>query len=105
MTTFFAFTAAHAQVHSSFDSAVNVFNNNIHHLAGKNKVWQLVNSNAVTRVNDNCVVQLQQPTLQFQYNVNNMEVYQATPDNIYIVKPDPTISLPMPVAGAPASGQ
>ena len=92
-------TALHAQLHSEFDSSVNIFRNKINLTAVKNNFQKLQYLDQPSQpVNDNFVVHLQQPVLRFQYNVNNMNVYQATPDNIYMIKPDNTIAFNMPVA-------
>jgi len=91
-----------AQLHSDFDSAINIFNNKINHNADKNNFPKLVNVDYPSQeLHSDFVVQLQRPVLRFQYKVNDMDIYQATPDNLYTVKPDSTISFNMPVADIP----
>ena len=44
------------------------------------------------------VLSLPKPTLTFVGNLNHSNIYQATPDKMYIIKPDSTFKSNMPIA-------
>jgi len=44
------------------------------------------------------VLKLAQPELVFVENINHSNIYQSSPDNMFIIKPDSTILFNMPVA-------
>jgi len=47
--------------------------------------------------NNNFVVQIPKPVLTYKGNTNGFDIYQATPDNIFVIKPDSTTAFNMPV--------
>jgi hypothetical protein len=47
--------------------------------------------------NNNSVVQIPKPVLTYKGNTNGFDVYQATPDNMFLIKPDSTTAFNMPV--------
>jgi hypothetical protein len=94
--------ALNAQLKSAFDSATKVYrnkitsNNNFNH----NIFFNLQNNILEYQpIEDNSVLKLPEPELLFEENIDGFNIYKATPDNIYIAKPDGSISFSMPVAG------
>jgi len=85
-----------AQFRSDFDSAIHVFKNKINHAADKINFQRLIYADQKS-IPDDCIVWLQQPLLSFQNNVNNRDIFLATPDNMYMIRPDSTLSFNMPV--------
>jgi hypothetical protein len=47
---------------------------------------------------DNFVLKLPVPKLSYKENANSFDIYQATPDQMFVIKPDSTIHFNMPVA-------
>ena len=48
------------------------------------------------------VLKLPTPKLTYVTNSNGFDIYHATPDNMFIAKPDDTIAFNIPVAGKAA---
>ena len=46
---------------------------------------------------DNSVLKIPKPELTYKSNSNGFDIYQSTPDNMYLIKPDSTIAFNMPV--------
>ena len=93
-----SYFSANAQLHPDFDSTINVFKKKLNQPTRKIDLQPLVHADQNNALNNDFVVYLPQPLLQFQHNVNGIDIFQATPDNIYVVKPDNTVSFSMPVA-------
>lgn len=47
---------------------------------------------------DPSVFKLREPELTFVRNYNHSNIYQSTPDNMFIIKPDSSLIFNMPVA-------
>jgi hypothetical protein len=47
---------------------------------------------------DPSVLKLPEPELAFVRKYNHSNIYQSTPDNMFIIKPDSTLTFNMPVA-------
>ncbi len=45
---------------------------------------------------NNDILKLPTPKLTYKGNGNHFDIYTATPDNVYIIKPDSTIRFNMP---------
>ena len=45
---------------------------------------------------NNDVLKLRIPKLTYKHNSNHFDIYTATPDNMYVIKPDSTIRFNMP---------
>lgn len=48
---------------------------------------------------DSSVLKIASPNLTYLYNQNHVDVYEATPDNMKVIKPDSSNHFTMPVAG------
>jgi hypothetical protein len=48
---------------------------------------------------DNSVLKLPAPKLIYTGKSTGFDIYKATPDNMFVAKPDDTIAFNMPVAG------
>lgn len=46
---------------------------------------------------DNSVLKIPSLQLTYKENTNGFDIYQATPDNMYLIKPDSTVAFNMPV--------
>jgi hypothetical protein len=55
-------------------------------------------STLITRLNyDNSVLKIPRPLLTYRGNTNFFNIYQSTPDNMFVIKPDSTIVFNMPI--------
>ncbi|HEX5152262.1 MAG TPA: hypothetical protein VFW07_12500 [Parafilimonas sp.] len=93
-------TGLKAQIHDNFDSSINVLKSKINH--NDFKSFQRFSGTGLEfqSINDKIVLKLPKPVLKFQYNANQFDVYNATPDNMFVIKPDNTVIFNMPIAGA-----
>ena len=48
---------------------------------------------------DTSVLKIPNPKLTWIDNHNHFDIYQATPDNMYVIKPDSTKHFNMPIIG------
>jgi hypothetical protein len=46
---------------------------------------------------DKSILKIPAPLLTYKGNTNGFDIYQSTPDNMYLIKPDSTIAFNMPV--------
>ena len=71
-----------------------------HHLNPDNykKIFFHNNDNAII-INDynNSVLKIPTPILTYKGNTNGFDIYQSTPDNMYLIKPDSSVAFNMPV--------
>ncbi len=100
-------TAANAKAQSNFhaDSLTlyhhNLNQNNTFLESQKSVLSQQDNpiTNPQQLNTDNSVLKLPASKLTYTANSNSFDIYQATPDNMFVVKPDATVVFNMPVAG------
>jgi hypothetical protein len=103
---FFAFVIAanaKAQTNIHADSLTlyhHNFNHNYTFLESQKTDWPQQNNVVIN--SDNSVMKLPAPKLTYVTNSNGFDIYHATPDNMFIAKPDDTIAFNIPVAGKAA---
>jgi hypothetical protein len=90
----------HAQLNRSKDSALLSNQFFFNHINGFQKNDNPITFNFKKNIKpiDPCVLQLAQPKLAFVENINHSNIYQSSPDNMFIIKPDSTFLFSMPVA-------
>ena len=92
-----------AQSNRFNDSAFYSFPNNYYF----NKIEGFQQNNSIIpnitfkrnlKINDTFVINLTPPALTYIGKAKHLNLYKATPDNMYVLKPDSTFILNMPVA-------
>ncbi len=89
----------HAQSNISTDSAFSLLQNNRYFLNHTNTLQQKNNLKfpniyfEKVKPADFFVLQSPKPKLFFVNNINHSNIYQSSPDNMFIIKPDSTILL------------
>ncbi len=92
-----------AQSNNFKDSASSGYLHNNYFFNHTNRIQQnkhplIFNFKKTMKSIDPSVLLLEQPKLVFAGNVNHFNIYQSSPDNMVIIKPDSTFLFNMPVA-------
>ena len=85
-----------AQLHT-FDS-LTLYKNNFSKPGKKITPYHHYNFNSIpSPINESSILKIPEPVLTYKDNKNSFNIYQATPDNMYVIKPDSTVAYNMPV--------
>ena len=102
--------AANAKAQSNFQAdSLTLYHHNFNHnntFSESQRAILAQQNSAITNPQqlntDNSLLRLPASKLTYIANSKQFDIYQATPDNMFIVKPDDTIVFNMPVTGKAA---
>ncbi len=85
-----------AQLHT-FDS-LTLYKNNFSKPGKKITPYHQYNFNSIpSPINESSVLKIAEPVLTYKDNKNSFNIYQSSPDNMYLIRPDSTVAFNMPV--------
>jgi hypothetical protein len=76
--------------------SLTIYNRNFHPQLHNTNMYAY-NYSTIPSFSDNSVLKIPSPILTYNGNNNSFNIYQSTPDNMPLAKPDSTIAFNMPV--------